>query len=166
MKKRGSMSYFLIIVVVAAFASVVFYGIDSYTGLVVYSKCIDYDNGFDYSIKSNITYTKPNGIVYSKKDECRDYIKLKEWGCENNQPKFELVQCERSCFDGACKPCLEEGCLYKGRCVKEGSRHAGSDFKKYCDGSELLDQKRNGASCVMDYECISYNCYDGVCLYN
>jgi len=41
----------------------------------------------------------------TKKDKCRDYRKLREWICEDKNPKSELIKCDTKCNDGVCEGC-------------------------------------------------------------
>jgi hypothetical protein len=167
MKKRGSWDYFLAIVVVVAFVSVIFYGVDDYTGYTVYSKCEDSDGGLNYDVKGVVSLTKENNFKLEKKDNCRSRVTLREMSCKDNQPETNLYDCAYGCDDGRCKgsegkgdlECGKNECLYNNACYPRGTRLlTEKGIEKYCDSSYFIAQKHNGEGCSLNFECLSDNC--------
>ena len=51
------------------------------------------------------------------------------------------------------------GCLVDKTCVEEGK----IILNKYCEGKNLIEQKKDNENCVRNIECISGTCADGKC---
>ena len=99
--------------------------------------CIDSDNGKNELVKGSVRV----GYYYFYDDSCINEFQLREYSCENNNVKANIIDCQPNfCNNGKCSTCTDSdnGLNY----ISWGNAHDvyGKSESDYCSDSDYLNE--------------------------